>query len=26
LASGSSQQVGSDPLVRRHYLGESFRL
>jgi lipopolysaccharide export system ATP-binding protein len=26
LASGSSAQVGSDPLVRRHYLGESFRL
>ena len=26
LASGSSEQVGSDPLVRRHYLGESFRL
>ena len=26
LAAGSSQQVGSDPLVRRHYLGESFRL
>ena len=26
LASGSSGQVGSDPLVRRHYLGESFRL
>ena len=26
LASGSSQEVGSDPLVRRHYLGESFRL
>ena len=26
LAAGSSQQVGSDPLVRRHYLGESFQL
>ena len=26
LASGSSEQVGSDPLVRRHYLGEDFRL
>jgi lipopolysaccharide export system ATP-binding protein len=26
LASGSSAEVGSDPLVRRHYLGESFRL
>ena len=26
LASGSSEEVGSDPLVRRHYLGESFRL
>jgi len=26
LASGTSQQVGSDPLVRRHYLGEDFRL
>ena len=26
LASGSSDQVGSDPLVRRHYLGEAFRL
>lgn len=26
LASGSSADVGSDPLVRRHYLGEGFRL
>jgi lipopolysaccharide export system ATP-binding protein len=26
LASGSSAAVGSDPLVRRHYLGEGFRL
>jgi lipopolysaccharide export system ATP-binding protein len=26
LASGSSEEVGSDPLVRRHYLGEAFRL
>jgi lipopolysaccharide export system ATP-binding protein len=26
LASGTSAEVGSDPLVRRHYLGESFRL
>lgn len=26
LASGSSAEVGSDPLVRRHYLGEDFRL
>ena len=26
LASGTSEQVGSDPLVRRHYLGEDFRL
>jgi len=26
LASGSSQEVGHDPLVRRHYLGEGFRL
>lgn len=26
LASGSSQDVGSDPLVRRHYLGEDFQL
>lgn len=26
LASGPSVQVASDPLVRRHYLGEGFRL
>ncbi|MCP9809111.1 LPS export ABC transporter ATP-binding protein [Cyanobium sp. HWJ4-Hawea] len=26
LASGSSAEVGSNPLVRRHYLGEDFRL
>ncbi|MEY3464216.1 MAG: putative lipopolysaccharide transport protein ATP-binding component of superfamily [Cyanobacteriota bacterium] len=26
LASGPSAQVASDPLVRRHYLGEGFRL
>lgn len=26
LASGNSQEVGNDPLVRRHYLGEGFRL
>jgi lipopolysaccharide export system ATP-binding protein len=26
LSSGSSQQVARDPLVRRHYLGEAFRL
>lgn len=26
LASGPSDQVASDPLVRRHYLGEGFRL
>ena len=26
LAAGSSQEVGSDPLVRRHYLGEAFQL
>ena len=26
LASGSSREVGNDPLVRRHYLGEGFRL
>lgn len=26
LASGPSAQVASDPLVRRHYLGETFRL
>ena len=26
LASGSSAEVGSDPLVRQHYLGEGFRL
>ena len=26
LASGTSEQVGNDPLVRRHYLGEGFRL
>lgn len=26
LASGPSSEVASDPLVRRHYLGESFRL
>lgn len=26
LASGPSQEVASDPLVRRHYLGETFQL
>ena len=26
LAAGSSQEVGSDPLVRRYYLGEAFQL
>ena len=26
LASGSSQEVGNDPLVRRYYLGEGFQL
>ena len=26
LAAGSSAEVGSDPLVRRHYLGEDFQL
>jgi lipopolysaccharide export system ATP-binding protein len=26
LASGPSAQVASDPLVRRHYLGETFKL
>jgi lipopolysaccharide export system ATP-binding protein len=26
LASGDSRQVADDPLVRRHYLGEGFRL
>ncbi len=26
LAAGSSAAVGDDPLVRRHYLGEGFRL
>ncbi|SBO42327.1 LPS export ABC transporter ATP-binding protein [Cyanobium sp. NIES-981] len=26
LASGTSLEVGNDPLVRRHYLGEGFRL
>ena len=26
LASGPSQQMAADPLVRRHYLGEDFRL
>ena len=26
LASGGSEQVASDPLVRRHYLGEAFQL
>ncbi|MEO1001678.1 MAG: LPS export ABC transporter ATP-binding protein [Cyanobacteria bacterium J06638_7] len=26
LASGTSQDVGHDPLVRSHYLGEGFRL
>ena len=26
LASGLSDQVASDPLVRRHYLGEGFEL
>jgi lipopolysaccharide export system ATP-binding protein len=26
LASGSSQAMANDPLVRRHYLGEGFQL
>jgi lipopolysaccharide export system ATP-binding protein len=26
LASGPSREMASDPLVRRHYLGEDFRL
>ena len=26
LASGSSSAMASDPLVRRHYLGEGFQL
>jgi lipopolysaccharide export system ATP-binding protein len=26
LASGSSQAMAHDPLVRRHYLGEGFQL
>lgn len=26
LAAGDAQAVGNDPLVRRHYLGEGFRL
>jgi lipopolysaccharide export system ATP-binding protein len=26
LASGQSEQIARDPLVRRHYLGEDFRL
>jgi lipopolysaccharide export system ATP-binding protein len=26
LASGSSEELASDPLVRRHYLGEAFKL
>ncbi|MBE9153522.1 MULTISPECIES: LPS export ABC transporter ATP-binding protein [unclassified Cyanobium] len=26
LASGTSEHVGNDPLVRQHYLGEGFRL
>ena len=26
LAAGSSAEVGADPLVRRHYLGEDFQL
>lgn len=26
LASGTSEQLAADPLVRRHYLGEAFRL
>jgi len=26
LASGPSDQVAHDPLVRRHYLGEGFQL
>jgi lipopolysaccharide export system ATP-binding protein len=26
LASGSSEAMASDPLVRRHYLGEGFQL
>jgi lipopolysaccharide export system ATP-binding protein len=26
LASGSSEQLANDALVRRHYLGETFKL
>ena len=26
LASGQSEEIARDPLVRRHYLGEDFRL
>jgi lipopolysaccharide export system ATP-binding protein len=26
LASGTSEQLASDALVRRHYLGETFKL
>jgi lipopolysaccharide export system ATP-binding protein len=26
LAAGSSEQLAADPMVRRHYLGEGFRL
>lgn len=26
LASGRSDEVAADPLVRRHYLGEAFQL
>ena len=26
LASGLSKEVADDPLVRRHYLGETFQL
>ena len=26
LASGTSQEMATDPLVRRHYLGEAFKL
>jgi lipopolysaccharide export system ATP-binding protein len=26
LASGTAEQMGSDPMVRRHYLGEGFQL